>query len=317
MQSTHRYELGVGALMIAAAVLLGFMAIRIGAVRDIGDNIHVEAVFNDISGLKDGAAVTVAGVDVGRVDGLRVDFDKARVGLIIESDAGIRDDVLVRIRARSVLGEKYVELVPQSPDAPALADHAVLTRTESAVEIDQLVNQMGPLFSAVDPDDVSQLLAALVDIAKEDPDRARRMTEDAERLLHNAALASDDAPALMAEARSTLADARGATSELRILVRRSGPMLDRADAVMVDLEDAAADLPAATERLPGLLDEAEDTLADAHEVVLVLSGNKERIEHILANVEEIDKWELRRLLREEGIKVRLRRAEVVPDEPQG
>lgn len=314
MQSTHRYELGVGALMVAAAVLLGFMAIRIGAVRDIGDNIHVEAVFRDVSGLKDGAAVTVAGVDVGRVDGMAVDFDRARVGLIIETEAGIRQDVLVRIRARSVLGEKYVELVPQTPDSPLLADKAVLTNTESAVEIDQLVNQMGPLFSAVDPDDVSQLLAALVEIAKEDPERARRMTEDAERLLHNAALASDEAPALMTEARSTLADARDATAELRVLVRKGGPVLDRADAVLVDLEDAAAELPAATERLPGLIADAEATLAEAQEVVLVLSGNKARIEHILANVEEIDKWELRRLLREEGIKVRLRTQEVVPDD---
>ena len=44
------------------------------------------------------------------------------------------------------------------------------------------------------------------------------------------------------------------------------------------------------------------------------SAFAERLDRILANVEEIDKWELRRLLREEGIVVRLRPQEVVEDD---
>jgi hypothetical protein len=41
------------------------------------------------------------------------------------------------------------------------------------------------------------------------------------------------------------------------------------------------------------------------------NGQKETIDRVLSNLAELDKWELRRLLREEGIRVRLRTSEVV------
>ena len=39
----------------------------------------------------------------------------------------------------------------------------------------------------------------------------------------------------------------------------------------------------------------------------------DNLETVLDNMSEIDKWELRRLLREEGILVRLKRSSVAPD----
>ena len=67
------------------------------------------------------------------------------------------------------------------------------------------------------------------------------------------------------------------------------------------------------EKLPGMVADAEVTVAELRSLAEALGENEETIETILANLEEIDKWELRRLLREEGILVRLRHSEVVPE----
>ena len=119
---SRRFEIGVGVLVLGAVGLLAYMALQIGAIRGLGeDPVEVVAVMDDVVGLSEGAVVAVAGVPVGKVTSLTVDFDRARVGLALDAAAGIRADARVVMRARSVLGEKYVELVPESRDAPLLS----------------------------------------------------------------------------------------------------------------------------------------------------------------------------------------------------
>jgi phage antirepressor YoqD-like protein len=53
-------------------------------------------------------------------------------------------------------------------------------------------------------------------------------------------------------------------------------------------------------------------VADAKGLVEGFDGIDADVRQVLENVAEIDKWELRRLLREEGILIRVREREVVP-----
>ena len=76
-------------------------------------------------------------------------------------------------------------------------------------------------------------------------------------------------------------------------------MLAHADALLVDLES----------RAPELLAEIDLAVGDARALI---DESRGKIQLILDNFSGIDKWELRRLLREEGIVVRLRSREVAP-----
>ncbi|HJN78295.1 MAG TPA: MlaD family protein [Myxococcota bacterium] len=307
MSRTKKHEIGVGLLVIGAALLLGFMAIKVGAIGSLGERITVVAVFDDAAGLKQGAAVTVAGVEVGRVESLEVDFDTARVTLTVDPAAEIREDVVVAMRARSVLGEKYLEILPQSREAPLLQDGAVITETHGQYEIDQFVTGLEPLVQSLDPAEIDAMLQPLVTAMKEDPERPARMLNDLEATLANLREASEEAPALVREARATMAEVRATSSEARGAVAR-------ADAVLADVEEATAELPGTMERIPGLLDDAQATLADTRVAVRTLNDSSQSLAKVLSNFEDIDKWELRRLLREEGIVVRLSPSDVVPTE---
>ena len=219
------------------------------------------------------------------------------------------------LRSRSILGEKYIELIPVSRDAAPLQDGAVLTETRGQLEIDQLVTALGPLVQGLDPERVDAALDPWLAAMAEDPERPARMLEDAEVALASLRRVSEDAPAMVSEARLTLSEARAAVREVRELTDRGELTLDRADALLADLEEAAEGLPAQAERVGGLLDEVEATLGDTHELVAELNGKTGQVGVILDNLEEIDKWELRRILREEGITVHLRAREIEEEEP--
>lgn len=301
-----RNEIGVGLLLAVSIGLFAWMAVRVGALDAPGETLTATARLDDAAGLMAGAVVSIAGVQVGRVDRLEVDFDKARLTLAIQKTAGVRDDVSLRLRARSVLGEKYIELVPHDPAAPLMADGAVIRDSQGSFEIDEMVSRFEPVLDAIDPAALQRLSASLSAAIEEDPDRPARMLRDAETALHNLAVASAELPSLISESRQTLAQIRSVAAEAR-------PVIDEAERTLAAAGGRIEAVDPA--RLRSLVEKADLTVAEAQQLVTHLNSQSGRIEHVLANLEEIDKWELRRLLREEGILLRLRPGEVVEADP--
>ena len=60
MASSRKQEIGVGLLVLTAMALLAFMSIKVGALRNVGDEIQLKVTLADAAGLSDGAAVRIA-----------------------------------------------------------------------------------------------------------------------------------------------------------------------------------------------------------------------------------------------------------------
>ena len=157
MSSKLNNEVMLGGFIVLAGGLLAYMSIAVGGFN-LQSGVHVKAKFTNASGLVKDAAVTVAGVEVGHIAGMTVDHDKAIVSIFLNKDAGIRADVKAAIRAKSLLGEKYLELVPQSKDAPVLKEGDLIVDTRATVEVDELLATLGPLMKEVDPKDVAKIV---------------------------------------------------------------------------------------------------------------------------------------------------------------
>ena len=296
----HKHEVGVGVLLLLAVGSLAWMSLQVGAIRRPGESLAITARFEDAGALKVGAGVSVAGVDVGRVAGLEVDFDEAVVELSLDGDAGIRSDAVAIIRSRSVLGEKYVDLQPVSTDAPVLADGDTLANTRVEREVTRLADDMGSMMGSLDTEALGELVKVLIQALEDDPERVDRMLDDLEITLQNARKASEEAPALTADARAMI-------REMRALVRELQPAAERAEGLVVKIDEG---LEQPLEDLPVVMDETRAAVSQAREAMEVLSAREDQLVQILENLSEIDKYELRRLLREEGIVVRLRPSEV-------
>ncbi|MFH1467937.1 MAG: MlaD family protein [Pseudomonadota bacterium] len=299
--SQRRHEIAVGALLLVALGILAYLAVAVGALRIEAGSYDVEAVFEHAGGVTTGAVVSLAGVDVGTVDRLWVQDGQAHMALSIGEDTQVSRDTRAAIRARSVLGEKYVQLLPGVASAP-LKEGDVISNTEVQVEIDEMVNAMGPLLQAVHPEQVDALLSTLSAALNKDPERLERMLGDTEALLHNLRVASEDAPALVGEGRQAVA-------ELRATNARMQPLIARGEAVLTSLERASGPLADASAQAPALIAETQAAVADGRALIQKLDGSTGRLEHVLENLEGVDMTALRKLAREDGVLVRLRPAE--------
>ena len=307
MTNSRKHEIGVGVLVVVAMALLAFMAVKIGGLRNVGEEITVNLVIGDAAGLSEGAAVRIAGVQVGQIGTMSVVHDKAQLTAMVAKSAQLREDAQIQVRARSILGEKYLEITPISTDAALVQDGATLTVTTPQTEIDELVNSLGPLVSAVDADSVSAAVDRVSAALEDDPERIANMLKDMETILGHGAEVSAALPALVDDTRATLDTVNGAATDVR-------PMIQQTNRIMSRVDEATTSLPQMTTDLQETLTETRALVADGRALMEQMQDSTDNIQTILENVSEIDKWELRRLLREEGILIRLKKDQVEPAE---
>jgi ABC-type transporter Mla subunit MlaD len=192
---------------------------------------------------------------------------------------------------------------------------------EGQTEIDQLVNQLGPLIETVNPTALGDTIALLQGALESDPDRLKRMLEDSETILNNTAEASEKFPTISEETELLIADLRVLTgdaqltlSEVREASDKIGPLVTKANGVLARMESALEPVPEASEEFTLLVQELRAAVAEGRSVIKTLDTSSETLAEVLNNLSEFDKVELRRLLREEGILVRLREHEVTVEQ---
>lgn len=137
-------EFWVGSFIFAGMAVLAAMIIRFGSYDKLRDTYEISADFNYTDGVIRGAPVRVSGVEVGRVTELRLTPDKeTKVGIVMEVERNVklRKNARVIINSLGIMGEKYVEFQPQSPDAPFLEPGESI-RGEDPVSIASITAQM-------------------------------------------------------------------------------------------------------------------------------------------------------------------------------
>jgi len=137
-------DVWVGLFVLLGALAVLFLALKSANLLqwNFSQDYQVSAKFDNIGGLKPGAAVKSAGVVVGRVKA--IDFDgesfQARVTLALQARHQFPKDSSLSILTSGLLGEQYVGLVPGA-DERNLADGDRIGSTQSAVVLENLISQ--------------------------------------------------------------------------------------------------------------------------------------------------------------------------------
>jgi phospholipid/cholesterol/gamma-HCH transport system substrate-binding protein len=138
-----------------ATVCLVVLTVLIWKVEDINpfhkNGRHIDAMFATVAGLDDKSAVRMAGVRIGRVDGigLATDGRSARVRLLLEQPVALTAGTAARIANLGLLGDKYVEIVPGPPNAPPLPPDAVLQGT-APISWDQAMAKLDNIGASIE-----------------------------------------------------------------------------------------------------------------------------------------------------------------------
>ena len=142
-------DLWVGFFVLAGLVALVFLSVKVanlGSAFSSSSSYRVEAVFDNIGGLKVRAPVKSAGVVVGRVEGITLDSKsfEAVVTIKIDSRYSFPKDTFASVLTSGLLGEQYIGLDAGGDDVK-LKDGDKIAKTQSAVVLEKLISQF--LFS--------------------------------------------------------------------------------------------------------------------------------------------------------------------------
>ena len=123
------------------------------------------AIFGDVSGLRAGEFVRIAGVEVGKVEKLTYQ-DPASVVVEFTANSTVPLTVGTRaiVRYDNVIGDRYLELKEGPGPLTQLQSGATIPRdqTAPALDLDALLGGFRPLFQSLSPDQVNALTGQLI-----------------------------------------------------------------------------------------------------------------------------------------------------------
>ncbi len=146
------------------------------------------ALFTNVGGLKGGDFVRIAGVEVGKVKGIRIERDATvRVDFKIDDSVMLTESSRAVIRYDNLYGDRYLVLEEGTGDGKVLKPGATipLSHTAPALDLDTLIGGFRPLFQALNPDQVNALSSQLIQAFQGQGDTIGSL------LSHTAALANN------------------------------------------------------------------------------------------------------------------------------
>jgi phospholipid/cholesterol/gamma-HCH transport system substrate-binding protein len=239
-------EIKVGLFVLAALLVMGWMAFRLGSLNTYRDTYYqIDAVFDQVTGLKQGVAVEIAGIGVGHVSGITLQEDKAKVTMLILNGVTLPVDTHAYVKSQGILGDKYVELVPGTKGADNVAPGGHLEHATSAEDLTVLVEKLGAV-----ADDLRKLTTALTsDGGDEDIREIIRNVRDVSESLNQ--LTKENGPSFT----NTLASMEKASRNLEIITdkvsRGEGTLgqLINSDSLIRDVQGAMTSIRDITEKI--------------------------------------------------------------------
>ena len=136
-----KLEMVVGIFVLVGLLCLAYLSVKLGKLELVsGDVYEVEAQFNSASGIKPGSTIEIAGVEVGRVRGITLIEDRAKVTLAVNNTVKLYTDTIASIKTRGIIGEKFLALSPGGGGDP-LKSGDTIRDTESGLDLEELVSQ--------------------------------------------------------------------------------------------------------------------------------------------------------------------------------
>jgi phospholipid/cholesterol/gamma-HCH transport system substrate-binding protein len=148
-------------------VLAATLAVA-GAACDRGSRPDVVAYFSDVGDLVENATVQVNDVEIGSVSDIVYEYRDgrmlARVEMSVSPDVKVSaGDLTALVRQTSLLGEQFVELVPESTGGPYVGEQTVtvpLARTDKRVDIETFLGDLSAFIGSGSLEDLNRFTHA-------------------------------------------------------------------------------------------------------------------------------------------------------------
>ena len=134
-------ELTAGLFVLAGILCLGYLSVTLGGMRvGSGGGYTVSAKFSDVGGLRAGAPVVIAGVQVGTVSEVGLEDYAAHVEMNVQSDVDLPKDCIASIHTEGLIGQKFVAISPGAA-RESIEPGGRIRQTEPAINLRSLISK--------------------------------------------------------------------------------------------------------------------------------------------------------------------------------
>ncbi|MGW1891486.1 MCE family protein [Streptomyces sp. NPDC002004] len=172
----------IGAVGLVTLALLTVAAFNADSLPLIGDGETYGAAFSEAGGLRPGDEVRIAGVKVGKVDGVDLAGDHVRVTFKVKGDPALGTTTAAAIRVRTILGAKYLALYPQGPGRLRPGSEIPLKRTLPAYDVVQAFSDLTTTSEQIDTKRLATALDTLSTTFKDSPAEVRASVKGLSRI---------------------------------------------------------------------------------------------------------------------------------------
>ena len=147
---------------IVCAIFTVVLGVRLSNVPLFQGRTTYEAEFDNALGVLQGDSVKIAGVNVGRVEGTRIEEGKAIVEFSVQDTIRLTDQSEVAVRWRNVLGQRFLYVYPgEGGDTLEEGGRIPLAQTTKAGDVGELLNSLGPILRSIDPEKANAFLDSM------------------------------------------------------------------------------------------------------------------------------------------------------------
>lgn len=153
------------AVFTAVCLVFLFGLVTVFGEFRFASRVTYQAIFTNVSGLKGGNFVRIAGVEVGKVTKLTLHKDSTvTIEFAVDKGLPLTEGTTAAVRYENLVGDRFLTLENGPGSVRLLQPGATIpmSRTSPALDVDALISGFRPLFRALDPEQVNALSGELV-----------------------------------------------------------------------------------------------------------------------------------------------------------
>ncbi|WP_229579878.1 MCE family protein [Rhodococcus rhodochrous] len=220
LEDRNPLVIGTVAVVVIALALVATVAVsRLGF-----SSVRYEAEFAQAARISAGDAVTIAGVQVGTVEGARLAGDHVVVAMDIDRDVELGSGTVASIKLTTLLGSRYLELQPAGEEP--LADNRIpLGNTVVPYDLQELLADATTTFEQVDAERLGETMTLMADELHSVPELLPQVLQNIESLSGTLADRRRQIGSILEATASITTIVRAQQDSLGVLVRDGYSML--------------------------------------------------------------------------------------------
>ncbi len=141
LKRSYWIELFAGLLFVVFLIVLLALSLGVAGYQIKSNSYNLYLIFSDAGGLKKGASVELAGVQVGQVEDIYLDGVKAVVKISVSNKVNIREDDIFSVNTKGLIGDKFIKISPGSSDQ-LVKPESYITETVDSLDIEGLITKI-------------------------------------------------------------------------------------------------------------------------------------------------------------------------------